>query len=148
MPQVSRRILNQKTQDKIFSLFISSIIICNSKNLATSLVKDLFTPSERIMLSKRFSIAYMLNEKYDYDSICEILRVSRTTVGCVSNWLKEKGEGFRIVIKKIKNDEKMKQILNDLQYVFKELILTAPGQNWRESQKILRQERKAQGKPF
>ena len=100
------------------------------------------------MLSKRFSIAYMLNEKYDYDSICEILRVSRTTVGCVSNWFKEKGEGFRIVIKKIKNDEKMKQILNDLQYVFKELILTAPGQNWRESQKILRQERKAQGKPF
>lgn len=148
MPQVSRRYLNQKTQEKIFSLFISSIIMCNSKDMAVSLVEDLLTPTERIMLSKRFSIAYMLLEGYDYGSIIQVLKVSRTTIGHVSLWLKEKGEGLRQVIHKIKKNESTKETLQEIQDVFEELLPNVRGQNWSESKKWLWQRRRERVKPF
>jgi len=148
MSQISKRFLNQKTQDRIFTLFISSIVICDSKDIAVSLIKDLFTPTERVMLSKRFSIAYMLLEGYDYASITEALKVSSTTIGHVSLWLKEKGGGFRDVISKIKRNESMRNILSDIRDAMEELILEAPGQNWSRSKKILWERRQARKKPF
>lgn len=148
MSQVSRRYLNQRTQEKIFSLFISSIIMCNSKDMTVSLVEDLFTPTERIMLAKRFSIAYMLLEGYGYDSIIQVLKVSRTTVGHVSLWLKEKGMGLRQVIGKIKRNESNKEMLQGIQDIFEELLANARGQNWSESKRWLWQRRRERIKPF
>lgn len=148
MPQVSRRFLNQKVQDRIFNLFISGIISCNSKDITISLIEDLFTPTERIMLSKRFSIAYMLLERYDYDSISQTLKVSRTTIGSISLWLKEKGRGFREVIRRIKRDESMSKVLEEIQDGFEDLIASSRGQNWSESKKQLWLSRRERMKPF
>lgn len=83
-----------------------------------------------MMLSKRFSIAYMLLKEYDYDSIGRILKVSRGTIGRTALWLKERGGGYRRVIDKIKKSESMKNILNKMQDAFQELIADMPGQNW------------------
>ncbi len=148
MPQVSRRFLNQKTQERILKLFLSSLVICDSQDSAASLVEDLLTPTERVMLSKRFSIAYLLLEGYDYDSIGQILKVSRTTIGMVSLWLKEKGEGLRKVISKIKRKESMKKVLEEIEDAFEDLLLSAPGQNWSMSKSLLWQRRRERQKPF
>lgn len=148
MPQVSKRFLNQKTQDKIFNLFTSSFVMCNSKGLAVSLIEDLFTPTERIMLSKRFSIAYMLLKGYDYDSISQMLKVSRTTIGSVSLWLKEKGHGLRRIIVKIRRNESMRKVLEEIQDAFEELIASSPGQSWSRSKRELWLRRQSRAKPF
>ena len=42
---------------------------------------DMLTPTERIMLSKRFAIIYMLTKGYSFSVIQETLRVSPSTVG-------------------------------------------------------------------
>lgn len=148
MPQVSKRFLNQKTQDRIFSLFISGIVTCSSKDSAISLVEDLLTPTEKIMLAKRFSIAYMLLVGYDYDSIISILKVSRTTVGHVSLWLKVKGNGFREVISKIKSNESTRKIFEEIQDAFEEMLANVRGQNWNRSKSWLRQRRKEREKSY
>lgn len=148
MTQVSKRVIQQKVQDRIFTLFVASILKCNSKELAVLLIEDLLTPTERIMLSKRFSVAYLLLKGYDYDSISNILKVSRTTIGKVSYWLKEKGSGIRNVISKIQKDESIRHILEEIQDSVAELALSAPGQNWSKSKSMLWTSRRARKKPF
>lgn len=145
MPQVSKRYLNKNISDKIFSLFVSSIVLCNSKDEASALIKDLFTPTEKVMLSKRFSIAYMLIKGYDYDSIVDVLKVSRTTIGSVALWLKKEGNGIRKIIDKIKAHESVKNILVEIQNTIEEMFASAPGKNWSQSKKeawLNRQKRK------
>lgn len=148
MSQVSRRFLNKKVQERIFSLFISSITLSNTSELTGSFIEDLFTPTERIMLAKRFSIAYLLLRGYSYDMICESLKVSRTTVGHVALWLGEKGKGFREIIEKIKRHESMKKILSELQDALDDYISSLRGQNWSQSKRWLWQRRLERQKPY
>lgn len=148
MSQVSKRFLSQKTQERIFSLFISGLLYTDSKDLTISLVEDLFTPTERIMLSKRFSIAYMLIEGYDYESIAQVLKVSKSTIGHVSLWLKEKGTGFRKVIAKIKRHETTSKVLEEIKDAFEDFIASVPGQNWSESKSALWRSRRERQKSY
>lgn len=148
MTQVSKRVIQQKVQDRIFTLFVASILKCNSKEIAVALIEDLLTPTERIMLSKRFSIAYMLLKGYDYDSISEILKVSRTTIGKVSYWLKEKGSGMRTIIQKIQRDDSIRHILEEIQDSVAELAFSAPGQSWSTLKTMLWASRRARKKVF
>ena len=148
MPQVSKRLLVPKTQERIFDLFITSIVMCNSKELAHSLATDLFTYTERIMLSKRFSIAFMLSEGYDYTTIIQTLKVSGSTVSEISAWLKEKGTGFRTIIKSIKKREVFKKVLDEVKDAAEDFIASVPGQNWSDSKSILWKNRKQRQKAF
>src|SRR3989338_10469355 len=148
MSQVSKRSINKKVQDKIFDLFILCLVFSDNKETANLLINDLFTPTERIMISKRISIAYMLFQGYDYDSISQVLKVSRTTIGKVSYWLKEKGKGFRQIIEKIKRKEKVKHILNEIEDSFLDILSTSKGQNWSRAKKQLWLNRIKNKQPF
>jgi len=148
MPQVSRRFLNPKTQERIFTLFISSIILSNSKEKAVSLVEDLLTPTEKIMLAKRFSIAYMLIQGYQYSTITQTLKVSKSTVGHVGLWLKHRGNGIRQIITSIKRNESLKNLLAELGDSVVEIVATAPGQDWKQAKRLVLSNKKSREKPF
>jgi|SRR3990172_2445063 len=148
MPQVSRRFLHPKTQERIFSLFISSIILSNSKEKALSLVEDLLTPTEKIMLAKRFSIAYMLIQGYQYSTITQTLKVSKSTVGQMGLWLKHRGNGIRHIISSIKRNESLKNLLTELGDSVVEIVATAPGQDWRQVKRQIWMNKKSREKPF
>jgi uncharacterized protein YerC len=145
MPQVSRRLINKSVKDRILALFVSSIVLCKTESSAVSLIEDLLTPTEKIMLSKRFSIAFMLLEGYDYNTIEDILKVSRSTIGTVSQWLNKKGNGIRNVATKIKRHESMNKIWTEIQFGIAELFANSKGVNWRDAHSALRKlRRKAQ----
>ena len=148
MPQVSKRFLQQKTQDRIITLFTDSILLCDTREKSTSFLDDLLTPTEKIMLSKRFSIAFMLMENYDYSTICQILKVSRTTIGKVSGWLKEKGNGFREIYEQLKQKDFTREVINEIQDIIEEFIASTRGQDWSRSKKALWQSRHDKVKPF
>lgn len=148
MSQVSKRTIDKKAYDKIFDLLILSLVLADNKETASLLIKDLFSPTERIMISKRISIAYMLIQGYDYESISLVLKVSRATIGKVSFWLKEKGEGFRQIIEKIKKKEKMNQILDEIQELYLDILGSSKGQNWSKAKKELWLLRMKKNKPF
>lgn len=148
MAQISRRYLNDKTKQRIFSLFVSAIVSCNSKESAASFLEDLFTPTETIMLSKRFSIAFMLLNNYDYRTIGDTLKVSLATIGNVSLWLKSKGVGLKNIISKIKKNEEMRKVWEEIVDAVEELIASAPGKNWEQSKSELYKNRLERQKAF
>ena len=53
MPQVSKRLVQKKTQEKIQKLFLFALTKCTSASLTQELVEDLLTPTEQVMLSKK-----------------------------------------------------------------------------------------------
>ncbi len=148
MSQVSKRFLQKKTQDRIITLFTDSILLCDTREKSVSFLDDLLTPTEKVMLSKRFSIAFMLLENYDYSTICQILKVSRSTIGKVSYWLKEKGNGFREIYEQLKQKDFTREVINEIQDIIEEFIASTRGQNWSISKKMLWQKRHDKIKPF
>lgn len=148
MSQVSKRFLQKKTQDRIITLFTDSILLCDTREKSVSFINDLLTPTEKVMLSKRFSIAFMLLENYDYKTISQILKVSRATIGKVSNWLKEKGNGFREIYEQLKHKDFTREVINEIKDIIEEFIASTRGQNWSRSKKALWQSRHDKVKPF
>ena len=148
MPQVSKRFIDKKTQDHIIKLFISGIALTKTENDAVPFLEDILTPTERLMLSKRFSIAFMLMEGYDYDSIVDVLKVSRSTIGRVNWWLQTKGSGVRRIRERIKSDQVLKNLWEDVQDVILDVVSNMHGTNWKETKKALWQHRQSRQKPF
>lgn len=80
MPHVSRHTPVRKVSDKIFDKLIERIISKGSAHERKSFLINLLTPTERIMLSKRFAVIYLLQKGYSFDAIQELLRVSPSTI--------------------------------------------------------------------
>lgn len=148
MTQVSKRWITKKTEERIMNLFISAVVLVQTPKSAVSFIDDLLTPTEKVMLSKRFSIAFMLLEGYDYDQVQSALKVSSATVGRVALWLKTKGTGVREIRGKIKKNESLKAVWDEIKDSFSELFLTSYGTNWKAGHQILRQRKYEREKPF
>lgn len=67
-------------------------------------LRDLLTPSERIMLGRRIIIARMLVAGESYDEIGKRLHVSRTTVRRVDQWLEDQIPGFETAIRGLEKE--------------------------------------------
>lgn len=148
MAQVSRKYLSGETQRRIVSLFLSSVALSSSEKETASFIDGLLTPTEKIMLAKRFSIAFMLLNGYDYQTICDTLKVTTGTVGDVSLMLKIRGNGIRKIVSKIKRNETMRKIWGEIKDGIDELFASAPGKNWSQSKKELWRRRREREKSF
>jgi len=67
-------------------------------------LRDLLTPSERIMLGRRIIIARLLMAGETYGRIQERMGVGRTTVGRVQHWLDDQFPGFEKAIAGIEKE--------------------------------------------
>lgn len=148
MGQVSKRQLSSKTKERIFSLFLNGISLCSSADKAASLIDDLLTQTEKIMVAKRFCIAFMLTNGYDYRTIQDTLKVSLTTIGTVALWLKEKGNGYRMIFKMIRKKESAQKIWEEIADGVEDYMSLVPGRNWSETRRQLWQNRRDRQKPF
>ena len=77
-----------------------------------SFLRDLLTPSERIMLGRRIIIARMIIAGESYDSIGERLHVGRNTIGRVHKWLEDQIPGFETAIKGLEKEFATRQTKN------------------------------------
>lgn len=122
MTQVSRYPISKKVADRIFEVFLKTLVEIKSNEEADQFISDLLTPTEKIMLAKRLAIAFLLEKGYDYRSIQKIIRVSAPTITSVNIARKYGKEGYRRLISKITRDEKLKDFFENV--VIK--ILNAP----------------------
>jgi len=113
MTQVSRYPVSPRVYERIFEIFFQSSTKIRKKEEAEQFFNDFFTPTEKIMLAKRLSIAVLLAKKYDYNSIRKILRVSPPTIAGVSK-LMQFSKGYQLLVGKILKEEAIKNILLDL----------------------------------
>lgn len=114
MAQVSKYPLSKTTEFRLYSLFWEAIADLKNPAKAEEFFNDLLTPTEKVMLSKRLAIAVMLIKGYDYSSIRSILKVSPTTIGAVSLWLKYSGKGYRDTVEKLLKKERVREIVDTI----------------------------------
>ena len=111
MAQVSRYPLSQKTYERIFEILFESILKIKNKEEAEEFLGEFLTPTEKIMLAKRISIAVLLTKDYDYRAIIKTLHVSFPTIAGVSASIKYAGGGYRKVVEKLLKEERVRDIL-------------------------------------
>lgn len=67
-------------------------------------LRDLLTPSERVMLGRRVVIARLLLAGETYERICERVRVGKGTVSRVDKWLNDQFPGYEKAIQGLERE--------------------------------------------
>ena len=80
MIRISYLKIKEEDYEKIFSIFYQVLGKTADKNEFNKILFDLLTPAERIMLIKRIAIIYLLMKEIHYKTVCEVLKVSNTTL--------------------------------------------------------------------
>lgn len=148
MAQVSKRYLQKNVEERILDLFWTSLSTLSTKETLASFLDDLLTPTEKIMISKRLAIAFMILKGHNYPSINEKLKVSDPTIWNVKQTLLYKGQGYKIAIEKIMTKEKWEKFWQDLDRFLEDTFPPRHGTNWKEARRKQWEKRRKQQKPF
>jgi len=148
MTQISKHQLSKLVYERIFEIFIKSIVGIKDKKEAKDFLKDFLTPTERIMLAKRLSTALLLAKGYDYTTIHKIIHVGSATISSINNILKNESEGYKKVIGRLLREEAIKDFLLEIVEDFSALgTIGGMGSNiWKDIHKRVYKKRKE--KPF
>lgn len=144
MAQVSKWKLSEAVEQRILHIFWRSWGRGVELGLKES-VGEIFTETEKTVLSKRLAIAMMLVKGYGYSEIREFLHVSPPTIAKVSDWLEFKS-GLRKVIERLVRESEQDMIWEQMKGILAEggpdLL---PGTNWsvRVRRKSLERDRRA-----
>lgn len=109
MPQVSKYPVSKNVADRIFDVFIKTLVKIKDSKEAQNFASDLFSPTEKVMFSKRIAIAFLLMKGYQYREISNILRVSLATVASVNLSLRFGRDGYKTILNKIAKEEKLEK---------------------------------------
>ncbi len=104
MSQVSQRKMDSTVQAMMFEMFLGSFSKCKDPEEVANFLGDILTETEAIVMAKRLAIALMLTKGYNYNQICDFLKVTPPTISKVKSWLSMKGEGFRAVLNAVLMD--------------------------------------------
>lgn len=80
MPHISKKRLSEITEKAIESRLIELIRQIGKNKYSSHALKELLTPTESLMLSKRFAMIYLVNKGKSTLDICDTLNVSTSTV--------------------------------------------------------------------
>ncbi|MBN1263510.1 MAG: hypothetical protein JW991_04095 [Candidatus Pacebacteria bacterium] len=137
MPQISKFEINQKISKRITEVFLNSILKIKNKKEAIDFFSDLLTSTEQTMLIKRLAIAVLAGKNYSYESIMDILKVSRATISSVKNVINQSEGGYDKVIKRLLKEEKIKKFFLTIEEILE--IMPPKGSDRREWGKRKRQ---------
>ena len=143
MTQVSRRFMKEEVKLKIDQLFYESLLSCNSKKSTQEFIEDLLTSTEKVMLAKRLTIAYLLLKGYPYEIINKTLKVSYPTIRIVALTLKYKGNGLRNVLKEVIKRRNWHKLFEEIGEAAIDILGSGKGGNWKATKSFLYQ-RKAE----
>lgn len=115
MAQVSKYPMNKGVKERLFELFWKTIASFKTSQEAEGFFRDLLTPTEQTVLTKRLGIAILLLKKYSYPEIVDTLKVSPTTINKIQIWLKTGGEGYKKAVEKIIKGEKLEDFKDDIE---------------------------------
>lgn len=106
MAQLSKIQLESKIAKQIAEQLVETLRLLSSSKEIISLLNELLTPTERLMIAKRLGIAVLLSKGYGYRDIRGILKVSFPTIRSVEFWLKH-GDGYKKEVGRILLNEGM-----------------------------------------
>jgi Trp operon repressor len=128
MTRISKYRVDDKVLKKLYLLMFEVISSMNRKERFEGIMNELLSPTEKIMISKRVAIIYLLMKNVDYLVISDVLKVSSRTVAKFYSIMK-KGKEIKSIMEGLIGNEKVKDF-------FKELFFREPGTygiNWKSA---------------
>ncbi|NDK10381.1 hypothetical protein GW846_06430, partial [Candidatus Gracilibacteria bacterium] len=107
MTRISKKPVNEKLLSKIYKLFYEVFSRYEGQEDFFSIIDDILSPTEKIMLSKRLAMIYLLIKKVDYRDITETLKVSSATVTFYSSMFYKKDSKVVNIISNMLKKEKV-----------------------------------------
>lgn len=117
MTKISRRYFDKELENKIFEVFLKTIVDIKTPTEAKNFIEDLLSPTEKIMLIKRLAIAVLLTKGKTYDYIDHTLKVSRATIMTVSLWLKHGKGGYIKVVDNILKTQNKEKLIDNIEKI-------------------------------
>lgn len=130
MTQVSRNPLHKEIESRVYEVLLESVAIARTHDTVQKLLDDLLSPTERLMLAKRLSIALLLMKKYDQRIISNWLKVSLGTVSKVSLSLQNGTGGYEKVIGSILQNDELKEFIQKIDDTLAN-FMPPMGKNWK-----------------
>jgi uncharacterized protein YerC len=101
---------------EMLSEFFGMVAELKSSKDAENFFKDLLTPSESLMLTRRIAIAKMLLEGWNFSDITKKLKVGSNTINTVSSWLYSGFGGYLNEVGKVANKKEFKKRIPDAEW--------------------------------
>ena len=117
MSKLSRRFLDKELENKIFEVFVKTIVDIKTSTEAKNFIDDLLSPTEKIMLMKRLAIAVLLTKGKTYEYIDHTLKVSRATIMTVSLWLKHGKGGYIKAVDDILKAQNRERLIDNIEEI-------------------------------
>lgn len=97
--------LTLQDQEKLLIEFCKALVEVKTAEEAAHFIKDLLSKQEAQMLAKRIAIARLLIQGKKYGEIKMALKTSFGTIARISHWLATSGEGYRMIVNRVKPEE-------------------------------------------
>lgn len=117
--QVSAKKLNKTIEEQVFAILFQVVNDSRGDSEVETLMKDLLSKTELMVVAKRLAIAIYLDKGRSYENIKNMLKVSSATIAQVQE--KMESPGMQLALKKVKTDEwaggwseKLGQVFNQL----------------------------------
>jgi|SRR3989344_3934107 len=94
--------LSKEDQEELLMDFCDSLSSIKNSREAAQFLKDLLSPQEAEMLAKRIKVAELLLAGWSYKRITDYIKVGEGKVARISEWLKLTGDGYRMIIVRLK----------------------------------------------
>lgn len=147
MAQVSKYPIHKNVEKQMFEIFKKAISNLNRAEDIEEFLNDFLSPVEKIMLAKRLSIAVLLAKGHTYPRISEILRVTPATIAGVSLNLKYAGRGYKKMVEKILQNEKIDSFWKKIEGVLSS-IPASKGSSWVYQRQRYEKQKRARRKTF
>lgn len=121
MPQVSRRVLDEKIKQRILDCFLLTLVDLKDLSDARAFFDAVLTQTEQMMLAKRLAIALLLEKGYDYRTIERVLKVSTATTAAVNNKRGILNQAFNRTVSKFLSRENKEQFWDEIEAVLGEV---------------------------
>jgi uncharacterized protein YerC len=118
MTMVSKYKLRPEVWDRIFNLFSESLLSIKDKNKFDLFLNDFLSPTEKIMLAKRFAMAVLLAKGNNYEEIKRILHVASATIAKMNIHIKYTEKGINETIQNVLKKDNTKAIWEEIQSIF------------------------------
>jgi len=105
--------LTNQEQMETLDILYTAVSVLKGRDATKNFLKDLLTPSERIMLGRRIWIARMLLAGESQAKIGRILKVGPNTIWRVEKWLGDQLPGYEAVIAKVESEMKSRKEKRD-----------------------------------
>jgi uncharacterized protein YerC len=143
MPQISRWPVKKEVYERMFELLVQAVVETSDRSAAIQFLDELLTPVEKIMLAKRLAIVILLIKKYDYQTIQEVIHVSRGTIADMSQCLRVRGTCLRSFANKVMQEEKDREFWGKVGEIITGVGVKGKGSGfWRPIKEEARKNRK------